>query len=390
MTEHTRRPRLMTALDIAAAVLLGLVQILIAGNLLKDSPAFAFDFMVACLSATALAATVVIRRRWPFRALIAALAVWVVAYVTGALWGAYVAVALALYMVTVSEPARRSLRALALTAAAAPAVVATDPFHGWEAALWGTVTAWVLMAATWLTGRWVRARRAAAVRAERDRAQQIVVAERLRIARELHDVVTHGMGLIAVKASIANYIADSRPEEAREALRVIETTSKDALAEMRRLLGVLRSPGEAGLAPSPGVAALPELAERVADAGVRVRLTIDDAHDLPEAVQLATYRIVQEAVTNVVKHAAPAHCRVTVAGGAEGVRIEVTDDGTPSSAAPGSGSGSGSGPGAGAGGHGLVGIRERVAMYGGDFAAGPRAEGGFRVTATLPYRREAA
>ncbi|MFG1999569.1 sensor histidine kinase [Spirillospora sp. NPDC048911] len=369
------RTRLLLTADVLAAVLLGFVQIQIAGNLLKDRPGFAFAFVAACLTATVLAATVVVRRRWPFPALLAALAVWIIAYVTGALWGAYVAVALALYTVAVAEPPRRSLRALAICLAGAPVAVAADPFHGWIATLWGTAAAWLLFGATWLAGHAVRDRRLAARQAEIDRAHQILVDERLRIARELHDVVTHGMGLIAVKASIANHIADDRPEEAREALRVIEATSKGALTEMRRLLGVLREPEEGGLAPSPGVAALPELAGRVADAGVQVELTVGDVHDLPEAVQLTAYRIVQEAVTNVVKHAAPARCRVSVVKTTAEVRIEVTNDGAPVPPVR-----------PGEGGHGLVGMRERVAMYGGDFSAAPRPGGGFAVSATLPHR----
>ncbi|MFI0444627.1 sensor histidine kinase [Actinomadura sp. 6N118] len=369
------RTRLLVGLDVLVAVLLGFVQIQIAGNLLKDRPDFAFAFVAACLTATVLAATVAVRRRWPYQALVAALAVWIIAYVTGALWGAYVAVALALYTVAVTEAPRRSLRALAICLAGAPVAVAADPYHGWVAAAWGTAAAWLLLGGTWLAGRTVRGRRLTALQAERDRAHQILVDERLRIARELHDVVTHGMGLIAVKASIANHIADDRPEEAREALRVIEATSKGALTEMRRLLGVLREPDESGLAPSPGVAALPELAERVAAAGVRVELTIDDAYDLPEAVQLTAYRIVQEAVTNVVKHAAPAHCQVTIMRAATEVRIEVTNDGTVVPAVRPDG-----------GGHGLVGMRERVAMYGGVFTAAPRPDGGFTVTATLPHQ----
>ncbi|MFC6929237.1 sensor histidine kinase [Actinomadura yumaensis] len=194
------------------------------------------------------------------------------------------------------------------------------------------------------------------------------------MARELHDVVTHGMGLIAVKAGVANHIAEARPEEARQALRVIETASRDALAEMRRLLDMLRqdSAPDTDLT-QPGIGGFQDLAEHVRAAGVEVELTVSGEYDLPEALQLTVYRIVQEALTNVVKHAAPTRCRATVDITTHQVSIQVTDDGA--SRPP---------PRPGSGGHGLVGMRERVAMYGGTFTAGPRPEGGFAVTATLP------
>ncbi|WP_243717496.1 sensor histidine kinase [Actinomadura darangshiensis] len=176
--------------------------------------------------------------------------------------------------------------------------------------------------------------------------------------------------MIAVKAGVANHIAGERPGEAREALRVIEATSREALTEMRRLLGVLRD--EPDLAP-PGLADLPDMVERVKSAGVRLEVSVS-ATDLPDGVGLAVHRIVQEAVTNVVKHAAPAKCRVDVRDERDGVRIEVADDGP--------------GGGVTSGGHGLVGMRERVAMYGGRLEAGPLPRRGFRVMATIPYKAQ--
>jgi signal transduction histidine kinase len=224
--------------------------------------------------------------------------------------------------------------------------------------------------APWLLGLAVRERRAAAGRA----AAQAVSDERLRIARELHDIVAHSMSLIAVKAAIANHVADARPRETRDALRVIEATSRGALGQLRRAVGALRDEGS--LAPAPGLGELPALAEQAASGGVDVRLDVRldvrGEAEVPEAVALSAYRIVQESLTNVVKHAAPARCEVVVSVGAAAVHIEVTDDGrlphTPTG-----------------GGHGLIGIRERVAVYGGDFAAGPRSDGGFRVAVRLPY-----
>jgi signal transduction histidine kinase len=198
-----------------------------------------------------------------------------------------------------------------------------------------------------------------------------VAEERLRIARELHDIVAHSMGLIAVKAGIGNHVAEARPAEAREALRVIEATSRSSLTEMRHLLGVLRSEVDSpALAPAPDPAGIPALVERARTAGVTVSLILDGTDDLAEGLGLSVYRIVQEALTNVVRHAAPTRCAITVAVAEETVRVEVTNDGPRVARGP--------------GGHGLIGMRERVAVYGGTFEAGPRPEGGWRVVAVLP------
>ncbi|MCP9955830.1 histidine kinase [Actinomadura madurae] len=181
------------------------------------------------------------------------------------------------------------------------------------------------------------------------------------------------MSLIAVKAGVAVHVAEARPEEALDALRVIEATSRSSLAEMRHLLGVLRTgAADAELTPSPGLADLSGLADRAAMAGVHVDLDVDTG-DLPDGVALSAYRIVQEAITNVVKHAAPARCRVRVEADGVRMRIDVTDDGPGVRVLP------------GGDGHGLIGMRERVMMYGGDFTAGPRPEGGFAVSAAFPY-----
>jgi signal transduction histidine kinase len=187
------------------------------------------------------------------------------------------------------------------------------------------------------------------------------------------------MGVIVVKAGIANHLARERPEAVHEALRVIEATGRDALSEMRHLLGVLRSDTDSateGLAPTPGVASLPELTERAAMAGVRVSMDVRGVDHLPHGVELSVYRIVQEALTNVVKHAAPARCQVIVEADGREVRIEVTDDGPGHRVLP-----RGAEPG-----HGLAGMQERVATYGGTLTVGPRPEGGFAVLASLPYQ----
>ncbi|MFB4305208.1 sensor histidine kinase [Actinomadura sp. GTD37] len=373
-----RRGR-MRALDVLLAVVLVAVIVVVAGNMLKDRPDFTLPFLASCLVAVVLGALVAVRRRWPRRVLAAAVAVSCVATVTGVLWDPFLAPALVLCTVASVEHPRRSARALggcaAAVAAAAVIAEAVHSRYGPAVAAGWTAAAWLLLACGWLAGHLLRRRRWNAACLAEQRARRIQADERLRIARELHDVVTHGMGLIAVKAGVANHIAGTRPEEARQALQVIETTSRDALAEMRRLLDMLRrDPAPGADLTQPGIEGLQDLARHVRAAGVEVELAVSGEHPLPEALQLTVYRIVQEALTNVVKHAAPTRCRATVDVSARQVSIQVADDGAgrpPVKPAP--------------GGHGLVGMRERVAMYGGSFSAGPRAGGGFAVAATLPH-----
>jgi signal transduction histidine kinase len=242
----------------------------------------------------------------------------------------------------------------------------------WSDALFGITFAALVLTLAWTLGFATRERRRHAEESATRQAEQAVAEERLRIARELHDIVAHSMSVIAVKAGIGNHVAERRPEEAREALRVIEATSRGSLTEMRHLLGVLRSEVDGPeLAPTPRPAGIPALVERARSAGVAVSLSLDDTNGLPEGIGLSVYRIVQEALTNVVRHAAPTTCTTTVAVDENEVRVEVVNDGP--QVPPGQR------------GHGLIGMRERVAVYGGTFAAGPRTEeGGWRVTAVLP------
>ncbi|MEU8125030.1 histidine kinase [Spirillospora sp. NPDC049024] len=372
-----RRGHLL-ALDVLLAAVLVAVDVVVAGNMLKDRPGFTPLFQVSCLVAVALGSVVAVRRLWPLRALATAVAVSSVAAAAGVLWDPFAATALALGAVASVAPPQRSARALGRCAAAATAAATiaqvVHPRYGLAAAAGWTVAAWLLSAGAWLVGHLLRRRRWNAVCAQERRAHRIQTDERLRIARELHDVVTHGMGLIAVKAGVANHIAEARPEQARQALQVIEATSRESLAEMRRLLQMLRRDDAPGTdLTRPDVDGLEDLAERVRAAGVEVELVVSGEYDLPEALRLTVYRIVQEALTNVVKHAAPTRCRATVDVSSHHVRILVVDDGP---VRP--------GPGPGPGGHGLVGMRERAAMYGGSFSAQPRPEGGFAVAATLP------
>jgi signal transduction histidine kinase len=213
--------------------------------------------------------------------------------------------------------------------------------------------------------------------AEAEANRRAVREERVRIARELHDVVAHSLGVVTVQAGVGRRIGTAAPAEALRALRAVEVTGRSALEELRRILGLLRDDEAAqpSLAPVPGIADLGELAEVVRAAGTPVGLDVTgDVAGLPPAAALTVYRIVQEALTNVVKHAGGAAAAVRVAAGPDGVRITVSNEGRAGAA----------GVAAGAGRHGIVGMRERAAVFGGTLDAAPVAGGGFQVTAFIP------
>ena len=203
-------------------------------------------------------------------------------------------------------------------------------------------------------------------------AQGAVLEERVRIARELHDVVAHHVVLMNVQAGVAHRLFDDRPDEARAAVGDVQDGGRRAVAELQRTIGVLRAeaPSTGPDAPSPGLDRLPALVDQVRRAGLPVELTVTDC-DVDAGLGLSTYRIVQEALTNTLKHAGPASATVDVRRGPGGLEVEIVDDGR------------GAGRNGNAGGRGLLGIRERVALHGGRLDAGPRAGGGFRVHAVL-------
>ena len=237
----------------------------------------------------------------------------------------------------------------------------------------------------WLAGRTTRARvlRSEALEREREgRARNAVSQERQRIARELHDVVAHGLVVMVVQAQGARRILDQDPERAREALQAIEQTGQTALAEMRRSLGLLREDAaQADLAPQPTLHDLDGLLEEMRRAGLVVELRIEgERRALAEGVDRAAYRIVQEALTNTITHAGLVPTRVTVAFGADDLRLEIADAGP---AIPGTARAGGNG-GRPSGGHGLVGMRERVRLYGGELEAGSDNRQGFVVRARIP------
>lgn len=213
-------------------------------------------------------------------------------------------------------------------------------------------------------------------------AEQAVTRERLRIARELHDVVAHSLSVIAVQSGAGALAFNSHREIAHDALTEIKLISRDALAEMRRLLGVLRQDGEpnASLTPPAGLLDIAELAGHLDQAGVRVHVQVHGERDgIPAAVDLTAYRIVQEALTNVLKHAGPTTAAVTVRYGPANVTVEVVDEGSGTALPRGASTQGNSGD-------GIVGMRERVALFDGELQAGPRSSGGFRVRARLPYK----
>jgi signal transduction histidine kinase len=246
----------------------------------------------------------------------------------------------------------------------------------------------LVQAAAWTIGIAVRTQRAYAsglkeqaeqrVRAETDRSRRALAEERLRIARELHDVIAHTMSVIAVQASVGAHVIDAHPAEGRATLRTIEQATHGALHELRSMLNVLRdSDGTTAtgisLAPAPSLVDLPALIDQTRQTGLAIEVaTVGSPRVLAPSIELATYRIVQEALTNVVRHANAQHARVELAYRRSTLDVTVTDDGhcvLPTQAVDG---------------HGVIGMRERVALHGGQFTAGPLQSRGFRIHAVLP------
>ncbi|MGW8742053.1 sensor histidine kinase [Streptomyces sp. NPDC055794] len=249
------------------------------------------------------------------------------------------------------------------------------PPSGDSAASWGEE----IVIATWVVAivalsELARTRREQWARERAERAQAAkrrADEERLRIARELHDVLAHSISVINVQAGVGLALLDSDPEQARTALTTIKDQSKEALGEVRQVLDALRTPGDAPRAPAPGLDRLPELVEQAASAGLTVEIE-GESPRLSPGTDLAAFRIVQEALTNVVRHSGSRHARVRLDRDGRTLRLRVDDDGPATHAD------------AGGSGNGLAGMRERAAALGGTIEAGPRADGGFRVLAALP------
>ncbi|MEV6751261.1 sensor histidine kinase [Streptomyces sp. NPDC051214] len=340
------------------------------------------DWLTWLLFAVSVAALLV-RSRWP-------VAVTVVTGAACAGWALYghigellnLPVMVALYALAVRGDRRRTLRAAvvaALVSGTVSVIAGKDVAQPQGAPLLEML--WPLVPL--LLGEVVRGRRELlqeyaerAERAEADRereARRKVDQERVRIARELHDVIAHTVSAMTVQAGLALDALDSRPEVARMAMRQVRTSGKEAVRELRTTVGVLRAGRRTAAAdPAPRLAQLDELVEGVRGTGLRVSLHLDTGgRELPQLVELAAYRIVQEALTNVIKHADARHVAVSVAVVGEGLAVEITDDGPERAVAAGEG-------------YGLIGMRERATTMGGDLEAGPLRGGGWRVRAVLP------
>ena len=305
------------------------------------------------------------------------------------------AVLVAFYAVATAESRRRVLGAVvALVCGAALLTFLTlSPEQGMRkiAGAWLGLT--ILVGVTGALGYYTRSRRAYLEREREREVELAAAAERARIAREMHDIVAHNIAVMIALADGAAYTIPQDPDQAAVMIGHVSQTGRSALTEMRRMLGILRRPedGRSGNAPQPGLADLGAMISTVREAGLPVRLTVSgEPFPLPTSAQLTLYRIVQEALTNTMKHADATSAHVRLGYQDEEVEIEVTDDGRLGGVAvpvpPGGGSGAG-GSGAGghglAGGQGLAGMRERAAVFGGEISAGPRREGGWRVHTRL-------
>ncbi|WP_233225572.1 sensor histidine kinase [Amycolatopsis sp. CA-126428] len=284
----------------------------------------------------------------------------------------------------------RRPRAAAVGSVAAVAAVFVNNIDVYPGENLGDTFQWAGQYALWFAVAWVfggvyRKRREYLDALHEQTAARAVITERLRIARELHDSVAHSIGVITVLSGAAARVVDTKPQQTRQALTGIETTSRQTLLELQRMLGALRHaepddamPPAAPLAPAGSLADVPQLAEHTAGAGVRVDVTWrGEQRPLPPEIELSAFRIIQESLTNVVRHSGARTCRVAVGYEPEGVTIEVVDDGDDGLGAPGR-------PQPGERGFGLLGMRERVTLLSGQFSAGRRPKGGFRVAARLP------
>jgi signal transduction histidine kinase len=343
--------------------------------------------------AVGLGLSIALRRRVPTSAVVLAtvvVALCLAAAIDGG-WPPTAFIAIPMYQIAAVRPRRRSLAALTavcLVFVVAAAVGAAAHHDGGVQALplVAAIAAWFVGDSVQVRGVYVAGLAEQAAQRQREaveRAQRSVAEERLQIARELHDVVAHSLSVIAVQSGVGRHVIDEQPAEAKKALSAVEATSRAALTELRRMLGVLRRDESqpATLAPAPGVAALGSLVDRVRAAGFVVDLDAKSTvvETLPPSVQLSIYRIVQEALTNVVKHAGPASVRVEIRDETDALVLEVRDDGQGIASAlseqahPEAESH-----------HGIIGMRERVELFDGSLSAGPGPDGGFRVVASFP------
>jgi signal transduction histidine kinase len=279
--------------------------------------------------------------------------------------------------ISATHPRRSSLTAAGLIVAGIVTAWLAPPDGSGFSHQTAVVAAGLMTVIAWLIGNSIRQSHQHTEVLRLRATADAVTAERLRIARELHDMVAHSIGIIAIQAGAGSRVIDTEPGQAKDALTAIEVTSRETLSGLRRMLTGLRraetevTPGEAPRDPAPGLADVGRLAEVTLDAGVRVDVDWQGSRaPLPSDIDLSAYRIIQEAVTNVVRHAGTGQCQVSIDRADDQLSIEITDGGR-------GGMISGNG-------FGIVGMRERAGLLGGDFSAGPRPGGGFRVSARLP------
>jgi signal transduction histidine kinase len=372
-----RHPRLVDGVLAAVLALSGL------GTAIARRELLAFPLLIA------IAVPVVFRRQHPVAAFAISLVAGALQVVAGFLLStADLAIVVLLYTLAAYCPRRVSRNGLIVCLLGAAAAIARWHPDGLPLLNWLLVGSIVFAGPcliAWAIGDSMRNRRAyyaaledRAARLERERdaqAQIAAAAERARIARELHDVIAHNVSVMVVQADGASYALDGSPERARQALAAISSTGRQALDEMRHMLGVLRSADElSGVDPIPGIGQLDELLDQTRASGLAVSFSVQGVPGpLPSGVALAAYRTIQEALTNVRKHGGPAaRAQVILRYCEDALVLTITDDGRGAAAVS---------DGAG---HGLIGMRERVAVYGGTLEAGPRPGGGYQVTARLP------
>jgi signal transduction histidine kinase len=376
-------PQAWLSLDIALAGLLFLAEV---GSVLWNNQQNGQPFPRALLIVLLGFATfpIAVRRKFPLPVLtVVTVALSLATIGSHNLTGAPL-VALPLYTVATRYERRDSVIALCATCGAIlVSIVIADLVRRGNADL--AFNSILAGAAAWFVGDSVRARRAEQrQRREIERAQQSIGEERLRIARELHDIVAHSLSVIAIQSGVGRHVLDMQPEEARKALAAVETTSRSALDELRRVLGVLRSddPDGPSFVPAPGIGDLDQLLDQCRAAGLEVTYRVHGpVAPVSSSMDLSVYRIVQEALTNVTKHAGTAQAAVDITFGEGEVVVSVVDEGAlhrnGAVLPPDTGAEAGAH-------HGIIGMRERTAMFGGTLTAEPRREGGFEVRARLP------
>ncbi|MFI5836144.1 sensor histidine kinase [Micromonospora sp. NPDC051300] len=357
----------------------------------EATPAPPGSVLGALLLVFVLCAPLVLRRRYPLTVLWVTMAAASLVLVTGGERqpNVYPCVVLACLVAVYSAAAHTPYRSAALATVAVAALLVAVLREWMSVTVPGEYLPFVLSAPLVAAagGHHVWRRRAgedrrrldAEARAREAALREAVAGERARIARELHDVVTHHVSVMVIQAGAARSVLATTPGQAREALLAVEATGRSALTELRHVMGLLSGSSPDGPEdPQPGIEGLPALVGRMDGVGVPVRLTVSgDPRPLSPGVGLAAYRVVQEALTNVVRHAPGAVAAVTVEYSPEALRIEVRDEGPTEPVA--------AGPAGAAGGRGLIGLRERLAVYGGTLRAGAEPGAGFRVEASIPW-----